>query len=75
MTTNELHRAIHRNPFVPFVIRTTGYREFRVPGRDFIMLAPGSRLTAIGMPDGTIEILDMPVIATLIFDDPPPDGP
>jgi hypothetical protein len=70
MTTEQLQRAIHSTPFIPFTIRVADGQEIRIPHPDMIMHPPNTRTAAVGLPDGTIEILDLLLITGLVIDQP-----
>jgi hypothetical protein len=70
MTTEQLQRAIRRAPFVPFKIRVADGQEIEVNHPEIIAHAPGARTAAVALPDGTIEILDLLLIAGLVVQQP-----
>lgn len=70
MTTEQLQRAIRKAPFIPFTLRVADGQAIRVSHPDLIMHPPNTRTCAVGLPDGTIEVLDLLLVTGIITDQP-----
>lgn len=70
MTTEQFQKAIHAAPFRPFTIRAADGQQVKVPHPDFVAHAPGTRTAVVTFPDGTFEVLDLLLVAGLLFEQP-----
>jgi hypothetical protein len=68
MTTEQLRRAIHANPFVPFSLRLADSRSLRVPHPDFIAHLPNGRTAFVYDEDGTGEVIDLLLVVGIRFE-------
>lgn len=65
MTKEALSKAVHRNPFQPFVLRLAEGRAVRVPHQDFISMHPAGRTVIVYGQNEDLEILDVMLITAL----------
>ncbi len=71
MTTEQLQRFIHAQPFRPFWIHLADGRKFRVPHPDFIAHKPGSRIAMIALEDlDAGEYIDLLLVVSLAYAEP-----
>jgi hypothetical protein len=70
MTTEQLQRTIRATPFAPFVIRAADGQQLRVGHPEMIAHAPGTRVAAVALPDGTIEFVDLLLVVGLVVEQP-----
>jgi hypothetical protein len=73
MTTDQIMERLERRPFVPFVIRQADGRETRVTHPESLAYG-GGRIVVYIHPDGRVEIIDLPLVSSLLID-PPPAAP
>lgn len=67
MTSNEIRAAVRAEPFRPFVIRTTGGREYTVNHPGWIMLSPSGRTLVVVGSDDAYGIVDVLMIESINF--------
>lgn len=65
MTLEELRRAKNAAPFVPFDLCLVDGRILSVDHPEFIGFAPVGRTIAVGMPDGSHELVDSVLIVSI----------
>jgi hypothetical protein len=54
---DDIHKQLHRTPFVPFVVQTSDGHEYSVPTVDHAFITPrGNRVIVID-DEGTVNIL------------------
>jgi hypothetical protein len=58
-----VREALHKQPFVPFVIRLADGRSLPVPHRDFVALTP--RRVIVGAEDDSWSIIEPLLIVSL----------
>ena len=64
--TLEQLRTIHRAvPFQPFLMRLTDGREFIVTHPEILEIAPGDATIVVMTPDGTLETIDLALVASV----------
>jgi len=65
MRINEIRKTLHAQPFRPFSVRVADGREYHVDHPDFIALDPTGRLVVVFQKNGTHEVVDAMMIASL----------
>jgi hypothetical protein len=68
MTTDQLRDAHGRRPFVPFVIRHADGKETRVSHPESLAYG-GGRVAVVVDANGRVEIIDLLLVPTLLFDE------
>ena len=71
MTIEELRKIHLARPFVPFDIHLADGRTLRVEHPEFLSQSPPGRTIAVGLPDGSHEIVDLLLVVSL---KPRPNG-
>jgi len=65
--TDEVRRLLHAEPFVPFVIRTSDGKQYRVKHPDYVAISPkGGRITVYADEETstTVSALHMVAVAS-----------
>jgi hypothetical protein len=65
MTIEQLRRMHQARPFHPFDVHLADGRSLPVAHPEFLALTPPGRTIAIGLADGTIEIVDLLLVTSL----------
>jgi hypothetical protein len=65
MTIEQIRRAHRAQPFHPFEMHLADGRALQVPHPEFLAIAPPGRTIGVGMPDGTIEIVDLLLVTSI----------
>lgn len=65
MTKGALSKAVHKEPFQPFVLHLADGRAVNVPHRDFVSIHPTGRTVIVYGDDEDLEILDVLLITGL----------
>ena len=65
MTIDELVRMHQARPFQPFDIYLADGRTLPVEHPEFLARSPVGRTIAVGLADGTHEIVDLPLVVSL----------
>ena len=65
MTIEQLRQMRWAEPFQPFDIRLADGRSLPVNQPEFLCLTPAGRTFAVGVPDGTIVIVDLSLVTSL----------
>lgn len=65
MTTDQIRKFHQAKPFQPFEIDLAEGRSFSVEHPELLALSSGGRTIAVGVPDGTIEIIDLLLVTSL----------
>jgi hypothetical protein len=65
MTTDQIRRLHKARPFAPFDINIADGRTLTIEHPELLAVPPGERCIGVGMPDGTIEIVDLPLVTSL----------
>jgi hypothetical protein len=68
-TMNQVRKAMHAQPFDPFLIRLVDGRTFRVPHPDFVAAANTREMDFVGDDEG-IHHIELPLALTVEI--PPP---
>jgi hypothetical protein len=67
MTSNEIRAAVRSEPFRPFVMRTTGGREYTVHHPEWVMLSPSGRTLVVVGSDDAFAVVDVLMIESINF--------
>lgn len=68
MTIDKLRQALATEPFRPFTILVADGREYRVPSREFITIAPKAERTfVVAHGEEEYTILDLLLVSGLEF--------
>ncbi|HWB19848.1 MAG TPA: hypothetical protein VG711_06080 [Phycisphaerales bacterium] len=65
MTSNQIRDALRAQPFLPFVLKTTGGRQYRVDHPELAILAPSGRTMSVVSSADTFAILDVLMIESI----------
>jgi hypothetical protein len=65
MKEDEVRSMLQRQPFQPFVIHVADGGAVPVKHVDFVFLAPNGREVIVYQPNGTWQVLDVPLITRL----------
>jgi hypothetical protein len=65
MTIDQLRKLHQARPFEPFEIFLADGRKFSVDHPELLGQSPRGRTIAVGVPDGTIEIIDLLLVTSL----------
>ena len=65
MKINEIRNLLHAQPFRPFLIQIADGGRIPVKHMDFVALAPTGREMFIYQPDGSWQIVDVPLVTRL----------
>jgi hypothetical protein len=65
MTTEQLRNMHLERPFQPFDIHLADGRSLAVEHPEFLSQSPTGRTVAIGLPDGTHEVVDLLLVTSL----------
>jgi hypothetical protein len=65
MTIEQLRKLHQARPFQPFDIHLADGRLLPVEHPEFLAITPPGRTIGAGLRDGTIEIVDLPVVTSL----------
>ena len=65
MTIEQLRRLHRAQPFQPFDINLADGRALSVDHPELLAISPPGRTIGVGLPDGTIEIVDLLLVTTL----------
>lgn len=65
MKIDEVRSMLHRHPFQPFLIHVADGGQIPVKHEDFVFLAPTGREVIVYQPNGTWQVLDVPLITRL----------
>jgi hypothetical protein len=65
MTIEELSRMHQARPFQPFDIFLVDGRSLPVEHPEFLSRSPGGRTIAVGLADGSHEIVDLLLVVSL----------
>jgi hypothetical protein len=71
MTIDQLRKLHEARPFQAFDILLADGRTFAVGHPELLAQSPAGRTIAVGVPDGTIEIIDLLLVTSL---KPRPNG-
>jgi hypothetical protein len=70
VTVEQLRTHITAVPFTPFYIRTGDGRRVQVANRDFILITPTETHTFVFQPNGSYEVLDIPLLIGVEYGPP-----
>jgi hypothetical protein len=65
MTIEELQKMHGARPFHPFEIHLADGRTLTVEHPEFLARSPAGRTIAVGLPDGSHEIVDLLLVVSL----------
>lgn len=65
MTIDQIRRLHQAKPFHPFDIHLADGRTVAVDHPEMLAVPPPGRTIGVGMPDGTIEIVDLLLVVSL----------
>lgn len=65
MTVEQLRKEHGRRPFRPLLIRTADGQEFTVPHPEFLYIPPHGRTVFVSDSDGTVDIIDVLLVASI----------
>jgi hypothetical protein len=65
MTKREIRRSYEARPFRPFVLCMANGRQIRVAHPEFMATAPAARIVVVFQPDGSFDIVDLPLVTAL----------
>jgi hypothetical protein len=65
MTSDQIRKALRSEPFKPFLIKTTGGREYMVRHPEMILLSPSGRTLALADSEDTFVVIDVLMIESL----------
>ncbi len=65
MTVEQIRKLHREQPFHPFDIHLAGGRTVAVEHPEMLAISPPGRTIGVGMPDGTIEIIDLLRVTSL----------
>jgi hypothetical protein len=71
MTNEQLRKMHSAQPFRPFDIHLADGRSLPVDHPEFLSQSPTGRTIAVGLPDGTHEVVDLLLVTSL---KPRPNG-
>ncbi|MGC8643704.1 MAG: hypothetical protein ACP5XB_27915 [Isosphaeraceae bacterium] len=74
MRAENLHEAIHAQPFRPFVLMLADGTRWQVSHPEWIMQPPGARTTVVMGEDESVRILDTALILGIEVPPPVPAG-
>lgn len=74
MTTETLQKAIHAQPFRPFVLHLADQRQISIPHPDFIAHRPGGRIALVAGLDDSAEYVDLLLVVSLAYAPPATAG-
>ena len=72
MTVEQIRKAYRARPFKPFTLRTADGREFHVPHPEFLLITSPGRTIIVADKDGTVDHVDLLLVASLHFDESGP---
>ena len=62
--TDEVRRLLHAEPFVPFVIRTSDGKQYRVKHPDYVAISPkGGRITVYADEETSTTVSALHMVA------------
>ena len=67
MTSTEIRSAVRAEPFRPFILRTTGGREYTVHHPEWVVLLPSGRTMIVVGPDDAFGIVDVLMVKSINF--------
>ncbi len=70
MTIEQIRKAHQARPFKPFVLRTGDGRQYRVAHPEFLAIMPPGRTVIVVGEDGSYELIDLLLVASLHFEKP-----
>jgi hypothetical protein len=65
MTSEQIINVLRAQPFRPFVMKTTGGREYRIDHPELMLFSRTGRTLSIATPDDTFAILDVLMIESI----------
>ena len=65
MTIDQIRRLHREQPFKPFDIHLADGRMVAVEHPEMLAISPPGRTIGVGMPDGTIQIVDLLLVTSL----------
>ena len=65
MTIEQLRKLHQARPFQPFDIHLTDGRAIPVEHPEFLSQSLTGRTIGVGVEDGTIEVIDLPLVVSL----------
>ncbi len=66
MQTEDIRSLLQAAPFKPFTVFTVSEKAYPVPHPDFAFLTPNGQMLIIARADsGTVDLLDVPLIARI----------
>jgi hypothetical protein len=65
MTIDQMHKMHRQRPFQPFDIFLADGRSLPVEHPEFLATSPTGRTIAVGLDDGTHEIVDLLLVTSL----------
>jgi hypothetical protein len=65
MTVETLRTALRAQPFRPFDLCLADGRQLSVSHPEFVALTPPGRTIGVGLPDGSIEVVDLLLVTSL----------
>jgi len=71
MTIEQLRKLHRAQPFQPFDIHLADGQSLAVEHPEVLAITPPGRTIGVGLPDGTIEVLDLLLVTSL---KPHPNG-
>ena len=67
MSIQEIRKLYDARPFRAFTIHTADGRKIRVAHPEFMATAPTGRTVFVYLPDGSFEIIDVPLVTALVI--------
>jgi len=65
MTVEQIRRLHQARPFQPFEIHLADGRALPVRHPEMLAIAPAGRTIGVGLIDGTIEVVALPLVTSL----------
>lgn len=65
MKITEIRNLLHAQPFRPFLVHVADGGRILVKHEDFVALAPAGREMFVYQPDGSWQIVDVPLVTRL----------
>ncbi len=65
MKINEIRNLLHAQPFRAFLVHVADGGRILVKHEDFVALAPAGREMFVYQPDGSWQIVDVPLVTRL----------
>jgi hypothetical protein len=65
MTSDQIRNALRSEPFKPFVLKTTGGRQYPVRHPEMVLLSPSGRTLALADSEDTFVVIDVLMVESL----------